>query len=255
MYNGYLWIGTTGLETSINFDMMTSATGMSMESHKSLLQRHGEGLLLVKRKPISQVPKECWILSNCQRSFYSPAWDGPRLSFLDICTAFWSLGNLSFLWTWHHSLLLMIKDRDNLCCSCFSDEEDQLGGPESWNACQRRGGKRVGRLQETWGNSVTQRFTDCALWDSEQSHWWDCFTSEHKQEEGPFCREDWLSTGELQVRLRFQLHKQQKPHILSLKHLPQNEACGYQMHFIRNCQPHALFWRDAAQCNACPNSL
>lgn len=67
-------------------------------------------------------------------------------SLLDICTAFWSLGNLRSLWTWHYSLLLMIKDRDNLCCSCFSDEEDQLGGPESWNAYQKRGGRRVGQL-------------------------------------------------------------------------------------------------------------
>ena len=44
---------------------------------------------------------------------------------------------------------------------------------------------------------------------------------EHKQEERPFCKEDWLNAGELQVSLRFQLHKQQKPHILSLKHLSQ----------------------------------
>lgn len=236
--------------------MMTSATGMSMGSHKSILQRQGEWLLLVKRKTTSQVPEECWILSNCQRSFYSPAWDGPRLSLLDICTAFWSLGILSSLWTWHYSLLLMIKDRDSLCCSCFSDEEDQLGGPESWNACQRWGGRRVGWLQETWGNSVNLIALLTVPDKTVSNHTGGTgLHLEHKKEEGPFWKEGWLNAGELQVSLRFQLHKQQKPHILSLKHLSQSEACGYQIYFIRNCQPHALFWRDAAQCNACPNSM
>lgn len=49
-------------------------------------QRQGKSVLC-RQEPGSQILEEFWLLSVCQKPFYSPVWGGPRWSLLDICTA------------------------------------------------------------------------------------------------------------------------------------------------------------------------
>lgn len=56
-------------------------------SHLSLLPEAREISPLCRQEPVSQILEEFWLLSVCQKPFYSPVWGGPRWSLLDICTA------------------------------------------------------------------------------------------------------------------------------------------------------------------------
>lgn len=57
-----------GLETSTGFDMLVGATG----SLTSLLPVVREVTPFARCKQVSQVPEQCWLLSNDQRSSYRP---------------------------------------------------------------------------------------------------------------------------------------------------------------------------------------
>lgn len=53
---------------------MLAWTGICLsESHMSLLPEVREMILFGRGELASQVPEEIWLLSNCQKSFYSPA--------------------------------------------------------------------------------------------------------------------------------------------------------------------------------------
>lgn len=125
---------------------------------------------------------------------------------------------------------------------------------------QDKGGEREesGAIAGDLGHSVKSISSLLCPREEEQSHWQDRFTSQTQARRGPFCKTGWCC--QIQVSLGFQLPKWQKAsqmahNPLSLKHLHQREACGYQVHFIRNCQPHALFWKDVVQCDVYSHSL
>lgn len=67
-------------------------------------KRQGKKLCLAHGNMFQKFLKHGWFLSKGQKSFYSPASAKPRLSFLDICAAFWILGNRCFLGTWQLSI-------------------------------------------------------------------------------------------------------------------------------------------------------
>lgn len=72
--NRYLWIRTerTWMPAWTWICWYVPQRYMSLESHVSIL--------LGASEPVSQFPEECYLLSNSQKSFYSPAWIEPRLN-------------------------------------------------------------------------------------------------------------------------------------------------------------------------------